>query len=226
MAPAYAIKWGQVHPHINWPSYLLNAWKVGLLNSPLAHRQFYSAHFHWQELACLFIFVLVSVQAEYLLTVYGASDGEPFKLPKSSREWASFLQDEEHVLWVLTVACLYLYVAACALCERTHMGTVNTSGPIDSTIRQAGILTVTYFLFKAIKIISASVTFNGMVVRSDVQRAYQAVSYSLGGLALSFMSWFPLLAIPGLTVAIRWIFARMRESTREESFSAGETSNP
>jgi hypothetical protein len=216
ISPAYAIKWGQVHPHISWPTYLQNAVAVGLLNSPLAHREFYSAHFRWQELACLVIFVLVSVQAEYLLARYGVDEAKPYKLPQSKREWASFVRNEDHVLWFLTVSVLYLYVASCALCERTHMGTVSTSESIDSTVRQAGILVVTYFLFKTIKIIAASVTFNGMVVRSDVQRAYRTVSYSLAGIALAFMSWFPLLAIPGLNIATDWMLTRMRETTRRD----------
>jgi hypothetical protein len=51
-----------------------------------------------------------------------------------------------------------------------------------------------------------------MIVRTDLERCYLLVIGSLGGLSLAFADWFPLLALPGARIAIRWIFAALREN--------------
>ena len=160
------------------------------------------------------IYLLVSLQAEYLLARHGAAEAEAMPLPRTKKGWLIYTSDEDRLLRVGTCSFLFLFVAACALCERTQMGTIAVSASIESIIRDVGIVLTTYFLFKSMTIAAQGLAANGMVVRTDIVRIYILVVYSLVGLSLAFCCWFPLLAIPGARIAVYWIFARLRESAR------------
>lgn len=210
--PAYAIKWGQLHPHTNWAKYLASAWSVGIFNSPLGHIEFYGAHFHWQELACLLIYMAVWLQAEYLFAVFGPEDSKRSPLPRTRKQLRAYFLDRERSLITATTIFVFLFVAACALCERIQMGTIFGINQYTPEIRDLGIVIETCLLFKTINILSQSIQFNGMIVRTDLERCYLLVIGSLGGLSLAFADWFPLLALPGARIAIRWIFAALSEN--------------
>ena len=210
--PAYAIKWGQLHPHTNWAKYLASAWSVGIFNSPLGHIEFYGAHFHWQELACLLIYMAVWLQAEYLFAVFGPEDSKRSPFPRTRKQLRAYFLDRERSLITATTIFVFLFVAACALCERIQMGTIFGINQYTPEIRDLGIVIETYLLFKTINILSQSIQFNGMIVRTDLERCYLLVIGSLGGLSLAFADWFPLLALPGARIAIRWIFVALREN--------------
>jgi hypothetical protein len=217
LLPAYAIKWGQLHPHTNWSKYLASAWSVGIFNSPLGHLEFYGAHFRWQELACLLIYIAVWLQAEYLLAVFGPEDIPVKPFPRSRKELRTYFLDREQSMTSATTIFVFLYVAACALCERIQMGTIFGINQYLPEIRDLGIVVVTYLLFKTINILSESIQFNGMIVRTDLERCYVLFIGSLAGLSLAFGEWFPLLALPGARIATRWIFTALRENSDSSS---------
>jgi hypothetical protein len=220
--PAYAIKWGQLHSHTDWPKYLASAWSVGIFNSPLGHRDFYGAHFHWQELACLLIYMAVWIQAEYLFAVFGPEDVKRPLLPRTKKQFREYFLDREESLITATTIFVFLFVAVCALCERIQMGTIFGINDYLPQIRDLGIIIETFLLFKTINILSQSIQFNGMIVRTDLERCYLLVIWSLGGLSLAFADWFPLLALPGARIATRWIFTALRENSESGS---GETND-
>jgi hypothetical protein len=230
--PAYAIKWGQLHTRTDWPKYLASAWSVGLSNSPLGHRDFYGAHFHWQELACLLIYMAVWIQTEYLFAVFGAEDVKKTLFPRTRKQLKESFLDREQSLITATTIFIFLFVAVCALCERIQMGTIFGINTYLPQIRDLGIIIETYLLFKTINILSQSIQFNGMIVRTDLERCYLLVIWSLGGLSLAFADWLPLLALPGARIATRWIFTALQENSEslsgvghgDEDFDA--SSNP
>jgi hypothetical protein len=220
--PAYAIKWGQLHPHTDWAKYLASAWSVGIFNSPLGHLEFYGAHFHWQELACLLIYVAVWVQAEYLFAVFGPADSKRSLFPRTKKQLKEYFLDREQSLITATTVFVFLFVAVCALCERIQMGTIFGISKYLPEIRDLGIVVETYLLFKTINILSQSIQFNGMIVRTDLQRCYLLVIWSLAGLSLAFADWLPLLALPGARIATGWIFTALRENSESRSIDVEE----
>jgi len=102
---------------------------------------------------------------------------------------------------------LFLYVACAYLCTRLHVAQLPT-GLISQYLwtRLGVILTFTSALISLIASINRALRPD-QAQRLEHPYFFTGLLYLLGT-ALSFTTWFPLLAIPGAAVAIMWYMRR------------------
>lgn len=153
---------------------------------------------NWQELA----FYL-------LVTAAGASGGAAgFNL----RAGAVEIKSQRAIVW-LTVIFYVLYVACATLCPKIHFGDLNlpwwrTMGLIITSL---GAMIRVWAIATLGTLHSGFVTIQEKhsLIRTGLYKHLRHPSYLgglifLAGVPMVFGSWFPLLALPGAYILVRW----------------------
>lgn len=121
---------------------------------------------------------------------------------------------------------VFLYCAAIALCQRLHLGTLNELSPIALDVcRVLGLALVIGGCALAIRAVLSSfwnpVRNKELARFTSIFRLRHPIFFGslivLSGLPLSFSTWLPLLAIPGMFIGLKW-YLRYAESSLLEKF--------
>jgi hypothetical protein len=200
--PVAILKWGQANPRFHWQD---------LLAGRAEHISFESLQsvftygLHWQEKSALFGCLAIAAYIGFQLGFnVSDSDGAP-------RKWRRVVKDPEWIFTCSSYLFLFLYISAAALCERIGMGTVAGDELIVDIYRDLGLAVLTFCLLYLTRLVVNSVSFNGMLMRKDVERAYRLLLGTCGALAMCFATWFPLLALPGAWVMTKWCLELISE---------------
>ncbi len=153
---------------------------------------------HWQEVAFYVTFV-----------IGGAAGGAMgFNLSTGVRE----IPRQRRLVWG-TVICFLLYMSCTALCEKINFGTIDTGWwrTAGLVIFLAGVILREWAIARLGRLHSGFVAIQPehKLVRNGLYRIIRHPSYlgalvTLVGMPMVFGTWFPLLAIPGAFVAVRW----------------------
>ncbi len=110
---------------------------------------------------------------------------------------------------------LLLYFAACGLCQRVDMGVIHGDPIIIQTFRYLGLLIATAGLgLQAYVLVSSARTKQNQETESGYLRSlpfnlrhpcFFATLVTLTGIPLSMGTWYPLFAIPGIFIVMKWI---------------------
>ena len=172
---------------------------------------------HWQEKSALFAGLAIAAYIGFQLGLnVSDSDGAP-------RKWRQVLKDPEWTFTCSSYLFLFLYISAAALCERIGMGTVAGNELVVDIYRDFGLAVLAFCLLFMTRLVVKSVSFNGMLMRRDVERAYRLLLGACGALAMCFATWFPLLALPGAWVMTSWCLEVISEiqTTHEDVATSG-----
>jgi hypothetical protein len=217
--PVAVLKWGQANPRFHWQD---------LLAGQAEHITFESLQsvftdgLHWQEKSALFACVAI---AAYIGLQLGLN---VFDSDSAPRKWRQVIKDPEWTFTCASYLFLFLYMAAAALCERIGMGTVAGNELIVDIYRDFGLALLAFCLLYLTRLVVNSVSFNGMLMRKDVERAYRLLLAACGALAMCFATWFPLLALPGAWVMTKWCLELISEipTAHEKDGDVGNTEEP
>lgn len=179
----------------------------------LIHKSLNHLGDQWQEIA---FYVLCTIGG-------GISGVFGFNL----RTGANEVKRQRWMVWG-TAAFFFLYLACCALCRKIHFGDLESHW-----WRAAGLLVFAIGYSIRIWAIAALGAFHSgfvtiqpehTIVRAGPYRWLRHPSYlggfiALTGIPLIFGSWFPLLALPGAFVTLRW---RIEDEERLLSEQFGE----
>ena len=182
----------------------------------------FSLSFPWQEKASLSACLAT---AAYL----GFALGLNVDCAGPRRKWQVLIKDPEWLFALGSYAFLFLYTAATALCQRTSMGTVGGSEMIVEIYRDLGLALLAFCLIVLTRLLVKASSFNGMIVRKDVERAYRLLLGAAGALAICFATWFPLIALPGAWIMTKWclgILAAIETTHEDEETGEDEVRKP
>lgn len=195
--PVVAIKWGQQHPHFHWQDF--SSLLGEKASAPL------SLTLPWQERSALLACLAIAAYIGFVVAFHTGEAGAP------PRKWLQFMKDPERVFSMGSYAFLFFYIASAALCERTNMGTVAGDELLVGLYRDFGLALLGLFLFFLARLVVRGVSFNGMLVRKNVERSYRLLICAIGALAVCFATWFPLLALPGAWIMTKWCLGILSE---------------
>ncbi|CAN5445455.1 hypothetical protein BH10CYA1_BH10CYA1_44450 [soil metagenome] len=116
---------------------------------------------------------------------------------------------------VSALVFLLLYFAACGLCQRVDMGVVHGDTIITQTFRYIGLLIATagiaiqaYALFSSTHAKEDQESGSGYM-RSPILKlrhpCFFATLVTLTGIPMVMGTWYPLFAIPGIFIIMKWI---------------------
>ena len=119
------------------------------------------------------------------------------------------------IMPVSAMLFLSLYFAANGLCQRLDMGVIHSDAIINQSFRYLGLLITTaglsiqgYALISSGRLKSDSDSGNGYM-RSPVLKlrhpCFFATLVALTGIPLVMGTWYPLFAIPGIFIVMKWI---------------------
>jgi hypothetical protein len=209
IVPVVVLKWGQANPRFHWQDLL--AGKTSELTFESLQSVF-AYGLEWQEksalLGCLVVAAYIGLQLGFNVA----------DLDDAKRNWRQLLKDPEWTFTCGSYIFLFLYIASTALCERIGMGTVAGNELMVDFYRDFGLALLAFCLLTLTRLVVNSVSFNGMVMRQDLGRAYLLILGACGALAMCFATWFPLLALPGAWIMTRWCLALLADiqTTYEE----------
>jgi hypothetical protein len=122
-----------------------------------------------------------------------------------------YWQTPDHIFTFTSYAFLFLYVAACALCERTNLGVLTIEYNIASIYRDAGVAVLVIVLAFLSRFLVKQASFNGMLTRDDVAHTFRYLVAALGAVAMCFATWLPFFALPGALIMVRFALGRIKE---------------
>jgi protein-S-isoprenylcysteine O-methyltransferase Ste14 len=118
---------------------------------------------------------------------------------------------------VAALVFLLLYFAACGLCQRVDMGVIHGSTLSIQICRYSGLLIATagliiqaYALFSSIRTSTNEESGNGYVSSPILKLRHPcffATLVVLTGIPLVMGTWYPLFAVPGIFIVMKWIVA-------------------
>lgn len=121
---------------------------------------------------------------------------------------------------------LLLYFAANALCQRLDMGVVNGDAASTEIFRYAGLIVASAGLaIQSYSLLSKSPTKPNSESENNFPHAaafglrhpcFFAVIVTLTGLPMVMGTWYPLFAVPGIFIVIKWIVTEQERVLREQ----------
>jgi len=165
---------------------------------------------HWQELA----FYAIAIAGGGVSGLLG------FRMARGEKE----LIRQRLVVWA-GCAFVFLYVACAALCERLGLGVLDSELyrnlgvallAAGSVIRLWAIATLGTFHSALVAVQTGHHIITRGPYRWLRHPSYLGLLIFLTGVPMVFAAWFPLLALPGCFVALRW------RITDEEAFLISE----
>ncbi|MCA9800878.1 MAG: hypothetical protein KC777_02775 [Cyanobacteria bacterium HKST-UBA02] len=135
---------------------------------------------------------------------------------------------------IAAVLYLVLYINCCILCQKLHLGVVDIPS-INETIKSVGvafILAGLHFILtnlprKATDPTLSELSRLSLMAEAEASHAHHVPATSwtffsghpiclgwmllLTGLPLIYLAWFPLIAMPGIFIAMNWIFGGQKE---------------
>jgi hypothetical protein len=203
--PVFGIKWGVSHRDFGWFHFFQKAAHVKFSPESIIWSDSFSITVPWQEkaalLACTFF-------AAYIFIQLAANIFNEGKIAITQKR---YWQEPEHIFTVASYAFLFLYVAACALCERTNLGVITIEYSIASIYRDVGVAALVIFMALLSRFLVRQASFNGMLTRDDLARAYRYLVAALGAVAMCFATWLPFFALPGALIMVRFALGRIKE---------------
>lgn len=176
---------------------------------------FSQANLCWQEWVCVIFYLIVYWQFNYWLTAHGPNDSGSPGL-KKKHNWRA-LFSPSNVLVIAVHAFLFLFFSTCALSERTQIGAISGPENLTDICRDIGLALQIYFLIKLAVIVQPAIKLNGMLTREQLTKSCLFLVASLGGVALTFLSWLALLALPGAIITVKWISENSKQKSRQET---------
>ena len=136
------------------------------------------------------------------------------------------------IMPILALTFLLLYFAASGLCQRLDMGVVHGETTITQTFRYVGLLIATAGLsIQAYTLISSARAREGQqagdgYMRSSILKlrhpCFFATLLALTGVPMVMGTWYPLFAIPGIFIIMKWIITE-QERVLIEKFGTAYT---
>ncbi|HEY9677177.1 MAG TPA: hypothetical protein V6C76_04185 [Drouetiella sp.] len=122
------------------------------------------------------------------------------------------------------VLFLLLYFAACGLCQRLNMGVFTADSTALHTARYIGLAIATVGL--TIQVMSITTALKDNATESSYNKpgifqlrhpCFFAALVTLSGIPLVLGTWYPLFAIPGIFVALKWIITEHERALIEKN---------
>jgi hypothetical protein len=206
--PVFGIKWGVSHRDFGWLHFFQKAAHVNFSPESMIWSDSFSVTVPWQEKAALLTCTLF---AAYIFIQLATNISIEEKAAVTQVTQKSFWQVPEHIFTLASYAFLFLYVAACALCERTNLGVLTIEYSIASIYRDIGIAALVVIMAFLSRFLVRQASFNGMLTRDDFAHAYRYLVAALGALAMCFATWLPFFALPGALIMVRFALGRIKE---------------
>lgn len=119
---------------------------------------------------------------------------------------------------------VFLFCAAAVLCQRIHFGLFVATKEITDTYRTLGVVATSLGAVLQLKAIvavlrarTAYLQEKGFVAVYNIRHpVFLGWLLVLTGTAMAFGTWFPLLALPGIYVAIKWQLRRYESEIRDK----------
>jgi len=203
--PVFGIKWGVSHRAFGWLHFFKKAAHIKFSPESTIWSDSFSISVPWQEKAAL---LTCTFFAAYIFIQLAANIFNEEKIAFTQKR---FWQVPEHIFTLTSYAFLFLYVAACALCERTNLGVIIIEYSIASIYRDAGIAALVIILAFLSRFLVRQANFNGMLTRDDLAHAYRYLVAALGAMAMCFATWLPFFALPGALIMVRFALERIKE---------------
>jgi hypothetical protein len=203
--PVFGIKWGVSHRDFDWLHFFQKAVHVKFSPESSIWADTFSIRVPWQEkaalLVCTFFAAYIFIQLAAII----------FNEEKIAFTQKDYWQKPEHIFTVASYAFLFLYVAACALCERTNLGVITVEYSIASIYRDVGVAVLIIVMAFLSRFLVKQASFNGMLTRDDLAHAYRYLVAALGAIAMCFATWLPFFALPGALIMVRFALGRIKE---------------
>jgi hypothetical protein len=203
--PVFGIKWGVSHRDFPWLHFFQKAAHVKFSPESVLWSESFGITVPWQEKAALLICTFF---AAYIFIQLAANIFNDEKIAFTEKR---YWQTPEHIFTVVSHVFLFLYVAACALCERTNLGVITVEYSIASIYRYTGVAALIIILLFLSRYLVREASFNGMLTRDDLAHAYRYLVAALGALAMCFATWLPFFALPGALIMVRFALGRIKE---------------
>lgn len=133
------------------------------------------------------------------------------------------------IMPISALVFLLLYFAACGLCQRMDMGVIHGDNLIVQIFRYTGLLIASAGLGLQSYVLISSARANknheseGSYMRSLPLKlrhpCFFATLVAMTGIPLSMGTWYPLFAIPGIFIVMKWIVIE-QERVLVEKFGA------
>jgi hypothetical protein len=203
--PAFGIKWGVSHRDFAWVHFFQKAAFIKFSPDSMIWSDTFSIKVPWQEKAALLICTFFAV---YIFVQLAANIFNDEKITFTQKR---YWQTPDHIFTFTSYAFLFLYVAACALCERTNLGVLTIEYNIASIYRDAGVAVLVIVLAFLSRFLVKQASFNGMLTRDDVAHTFRYLVAALGAVAMCFATWLPFFALPGALIMVRFALGRIKE---------------
>lgn len=136
------------------------------------------------------------------------------------------------IMPITALLFLSLYFAACGLCQRMDMGVIGGGQVINQTLRFLGLLISTVGLaIQSFALVTSArsktdhESANGYVQSPIFQLRHPcffATLVALSGIPLALGTWYPLFALPGIFIVMKWIVTEQERVLVEKYGTAYE----